>query len=146
MSKRKKKMNFAVRTETVPDLAEQLKIASQGLYYISETDAEIFPFIGSKAESVTKEEVLRQTNNRPDVPVEEREFSEIFSRLTRMQDWFGEREKAAAEKFTAIRELLERNLTDLKVYKIGNIQIDIYFVGLDGAGKLAGIQTKAVET
>jgi hypothetical protein len=46
----------------------------------------------------------------------------------------------------ALQKLLEENLEDLIVLRTGRIQIDIYVVGLDAAGNLAGIQTKAVET
>lgn len=146
MSKRKKKMTLMEKSVSEPSLQERIKNASEGLYYISETDAEILPFTGLKAESVTKEEVLRQTNNQSDAPVEEREFSEIFARLTKIQDWFGDEENAMAEKFSALKDLLEKNLRDLKVFKIGRIDIDIYFVGLDAENNLTGIQTKATET
>lgn len=146
MSKRKKKMNLKDETAAEQSLMEQLKAASEGLYYISETDAEILPFAGSKADSVTKEEILRQTNSQADANVEEREFGEIFARLTKMQDWFGDEEKATAERFSALKDLLEKNLRDLKVFKIGSIDIDIYFVGLDAENNLMGIQTKAIET
>lgn len=146
MFKRKKKMNLIDAATVQPSLTEQIKTASEGLYYISETDAEILPFTGSKADSVTKEEILRQTNNQADENVEEREFGEIFARLTKIQDWFGDEEKVTAEKFYALKNLLEKNLRDLKVFKIGSIDIDIYFVGLDAENNLTGIQTKAIET
>lgn len=146
MSKRTKKMNLMDETAVERSLTDRIKTASEGLYYISETDAEILPFTGSKAESVTKEEILRQTNSQTDTNVEEREFSEIFARLTKMQDWFGDEEKATAEKFSVLKNLLEKNLRDLKVFKIGSIDIAIYFVGLDAENNLTGIQTKAVET
>jgi len=126
--------------------AGQIKKLSEGLYYISETDAPVSPFVGSKAEAVSKEEILRQTKSASDAPVEERNFGEIFARLTKLQDWFGDEEKASAEKFGRLKEFLEQNLKDLKVFKIGRIQIKIYFVGLDREGKLMGIQTEAVET
>jgi hypothetical protein len=144
--KRKKKTNLISETPKANSFVEKVKELSAGLYYISETDAEILPFVGTKAEDVTKEEILRQTNNKPDVSVEERDFAEIFARLTELQDWFGDEEKATAEKFLALQKLLEDNLKDLKVFKIGSIQIDIYFAGLDADGNLMGIQTKAVET
>ena len=127
-------------------LPERLKKASEGLYYVSETDAEIIPFVGQKAESVSKEEILRQTNNSFDIPVEERSFADIFERLTKIQDWHGEEEIAAAKKFAALKNLLESNLKDLKVYKIGKIELDIYFVGLNAEKILMGIKTRAVET
>jgi len=127
-------------------LAKQLRETAEGLYYISETDAEISPFVGARTDAVTKENLLLQTGNKPDAPVEERDFAGFFTRLTKIQDWFGDEEKQTAAKFTRLKELLEKNLKDLKVFKVGRIEIDIYIVGLDGEGNLTGIKTKAVET
>jgi hypothetical protein len=127
-------------------LKEQIKEASEDLYFISETDAEIFPFFGGQAQSVTKEEILSQIKGSASTPVEERSFAEFFARLTEIQDWFGDEEKAVAQKFAELKKLLESNLRDLKVFKIGKIQIDVYAVGIDAENNLLGIQTKAVET
>lgn len=124
----------------------QIRKAAEGLYYISETDAEILPFTGAKTGAVTAENLLNQIGGKPDAPVEERDFETFFARLTKIQDWFGEEEKRAAEKFARLKETLERNLKDLKVFRIGRIEIDIYVVGLDSESRLAGIRTKAVET
>ncbi len=128
------------------NLAEQIKIAVRGLYYISETDALIQPFIGKQAKAVSKQEILSQTKKVANSTVEEKDFAGFFSRLTEIQDWFGEEEKEIAQKFVQLKELLEKNLRDLKVFRIGEIQLDIYVVGLDAENNLLGIETKAVET
>ena len=128
------------------NLAEQIKIAVKGLYYISETDAEILPFVGKQAKAVSKQVILSQTKKAADSTVEERDFAGFFARLTEIQDWFGDEEKATAQKFVQLKELLEKNLRDLKVFKIGKIQLDVYIVGLDAEDNLLGIETKAVET
>jgi hypothetical protein len=127
-------------------LARQIRKIAEGLYYISETDAEVSPFTGTRADAATKENLLRQTGNKPDAPVEEREFAAFFTRLTKIEDWFGDEEKHSAAKFARLKELLESNLKDLKVFKVGRIEIDVYVVGLDSENRLAGIKTKAVET
>lgn len=127
-------------------LKEKIKKACEGLYYISETDAEISPFAGRKAAAVTKEEILSQTKSPSDAFVEERNFDELFTRLTEIQDWFGDEEKQTAQKFADLRDLLKNNLRDLKVFKVGKIELDVYIVGLDAESNLIGIKTKAVET
>lgn len=127
-------------------LFEQIKQISEGLYYISETDAEIKPFAGEKAEAVSKEEILRQTGKEKDTSIEERDFTEFFAYLTEIQDWFGDEEKETAERFGKLKDLLEKNLKDLKVFKVGEIELDIYIVGLNEENRLMGVQTKAVET
>ncbi len=127
-------------------LAKQIQETTADLYYISETDALILPFVGQPAQSVSREAILEQTENAPDSPVEERTFTEFFARLIEIQDWFGDEEIKTAENFLLLKKLLENNLRDLKVYKIGKVQIDIYVVGLDAKNILTGIKTKAIET
>ena len=127
-------------------LAKQIQETTADLYYISETDAIVLPFDGQQVQSVSREAILEQTENAPDAPVEERGFTEFFARLIEIQDWFGDEERKTAEKYLLLKKLLEKHLRDLKVYKIGKVQIDIYIVGLDAENKLTGIKTKAVET
>ncbi|MBA2493292.1 MAG: nuclease A inhibitor family protein [Acidobacteria bacterium] len=147
MARRKKKIKNAKKPDTNnKELARQIKKVSEDLYYISETDAEIFPFIGNKAEAITGKEVLKQIKSSAETPVEERDFTEFFAYLTQIQDWFGNEEKTTAQKFSNLKDLLEKNLKNLKVFKVGKIQLDIYVVGLDAESNLMGIQTKAVET
>ena len=132
--------------DPVEELNRQIKLLVKNLYYSSETDAEINAFKGTTAATLTVGEVLNQTRNKPDAPVEQRDFNEFFDRLTKIEDWFGDEEKANAAKFAALKDLLARNLRDLAVYKIGKIQLDIYVVGLPAENILIGIRTKAVET
>ena len=147
-SKKLKENNLTKQNTDLPknDLAEQIKKAVENLYYLSETDAEITLFIGGTAESVGKDVILSQTESAADAPVEERDFTQFFERLTAIQDWFGDEETETANKYARLKELLENNLRDLKVFKIGKIQLDIYAVGLDAENNLMGIKTKAVET
>lgn len=147
MRGRKKKVKKFVETDKKKyDLPKLLKKITDRLFYTSETDAEILPFIGKKAQAVTSQEIMVQTETKGNSPIEERNFAEFFARLTEIQDWFGDEEKATAQKFADLKNLLEKNLKDLKVFKIGKIQVDIYAVGLDAESVLTGIQTKAVET
>ena len=139
----KKKIN---ENQKKKDLIKRIKKATANLYYISETDSEISPFIGRRAESVSKENLLLQTGNASGAAVEERNFEDFFTTLTKIQDWFGDEEKRAAQKFSALKELLQRELKNLKVFKVGQIELDIYVVGLDSDNFLTGIQMKAIET
>jgi hypothetical protein len=127
-------------------LAKQIERATKDLYYSGETDAEVVPFTGGKAESVTKEVVLAQTGNGPTSPVEEKNFEEFFNLLTAIQDWYGDEEKQTAQRFSKLRDLLQKNLRDLQVYKIGKIEMDVYVVGLSSESILMGIKTRTVET
>ena len=135
-----------INTSSSDSLAKQIETAAQGLSYTSETDAEITLFAGGTTKIISPAEILKQTERPANSAIEEKDFAAFFSRLTEIQEWFGDEEKAAAQKFVRLRSVLEDNLRELKVYKIGKIELDVYAVGLDENDKLLGIRTKAVET
>jgi hypothetical protein len=143
MASRKKKVN---KKEKNIQLLKEIKKASKNLFYISETDAEISAFDGGKSEEISADIILERTESEKNAKVEERDFGGFFERLTKIQDWFEEEEIENANRFAYLRDLLKNNLRDLKVYKVGEIQIKIYVAGLDAEDDLFGIQTEAVET
>lgn len=119
---------------------------TKDLIYISESDAPIIPFTLDKADAVTVAEVLAQTGHSDGEPVETIDAEAFFARLTTFREWFGPREKETAERFKALKTELEKEMDGLKVFKVGKIRIDIFVVGLDKKGRLAGVKTKAIET
>ncbi len=147
MKKRTKKMNIAEEKNTVEnELIEKIDKITKDLYYTSETDEEIHSFLGEKVQAITPEEILKANNSSTNTPIEEGDAAKLFDGLTTLQDWYGDEEKATAEKFAELKELLETNLKDLKFYKVGTTEIDIYVVGLDSENFIVGIKTKSVET
>ena len=145
MSNRKKRKKIKENLPIVKDLNQQIAETVAGLTYLSETDAEIAVFVGLKADTITAENLLTQIGNA-DHKVEEKDFDEFFEPLIKTQNWFGEDERKMTEKFVVLKDLLQQNLINKKVFRIGKIDIDIYVVGLDKDNILRGIQTKAVET
>ncbi|CAN5662563.1 nuclease A inhibitor family protein [soil metagenome] len=139
---RKKKVRQDLPEEK--SFIEQIVETVKDVYYISETDSELFPFVGERAEDVSAEIILKQLGRND--PVEERNFEDLFKRLTEIQEWFGDEETRTANRFSELKEILMKNLRSLKVFKIGRIEIDIYIVGLDADNILKGVWTKAVET
>lgn len=139
MSEMKKKLQLQ-------NLSEQIAEIVAGLTYTSETDAEIIPFEGQEIEDLTKASFLLQINKTNDIKIEEKSFNQFFAPLTKFQDWFGEEERKTTEKFIRLKELLQQNLIQKKVFRIGKKEIDVYVVGLDKDNFVCGIQTKAVET
>ena len=119
--------------------------ACEGLFYISETDAVILPFFGKAADG-TRKSLAEDLALEKNTVVIEQPFQEFFSRLTKAQDWHTPVETERVKRFLKLQKLLKDNLKDITVLRIGRIRIDIYVVGIDRSGKLAGVITKAVET
>lgn len=143
------KKNKKISQKNVADadsFLNALEKATDALFYISETDAEIVPFIGREVDAVTAEAIVELAGADDDATVEVISADAFFERLTTHKDWFGDREKKRAERFAKVHEILKAELTEMAVVRIGRVRIDIIVAGRDRDGRLAGIRTWAVET
>lgn len=114
---------------------------------MSETDAP-FEIIQWQNQSVqlTNEQLLKLTGHSVDTLVKVIEVDDFFSAAIAEQDWFGDEEKAIARRYQALVVVLKQHLNQLKVYCIGEVNIDIYIVGETELGEIVGLATKVVET
>ena len=128
------------------ELFTRIADACKGLIYVSEIDAPVEAYTASRDGKNALYTILQQTGRETEDGMEEIPFAQLFERLTAIREWHGERETARAKKFLELQKLLEENLVQLKVYRLGNIRIDIFVVGYDHAGRLMGVMTRAVET
>ncbi|WP_414755631.1 nuclease A inhibitor family protein [Anabaena sp. CCY 9910] len=132
---------------TNSDILEQLKLASDGLLFMSESDYPFEVFLWEEiAPPVTHEIVLQQTSHGQDTPVEVVNIDSFFSRATTPQDWHEDEEKAVVVKFQKLLEVIKLNLKNPQVYRLGRIEIDVYIIGETPTRNLAGLSTKVVET
>ena len=131
------------RKETLRTLIER---ACKDIFYQSETDAPVEPFSRGNAAALTIQMMLEKTGKSERFPAEEMDAEKFFDRVTKINDWYSDAQAENARKFAFLIKLLAENLGDLRVFKIGKIQIDIYVVGIDDEENLAGVTTKAVET
>jgi hypothetical protein len=127
-------------------LQKALAKVCEKLIYISETDSPVEPFIDSNINEISEEEVARALNRRPSEAKEQVDLNIFFEKLTRERDWHDEAHKKRAKRFADLEKILRANLDDPGVFRFGTIRIDIFAVGRDSSGKLAGVRTMAVET
>ncbi|MBD2341842.1 nuclease A inhibitor family protein [Calothrix sp. FACHB-156] len=132
--------------KTNSEILEHLRLASDGLFMMSESDYPFENFLWEDKAPVTPQKVVQQTNHPQDTPVQVITVDDFFSTATTPEDWHGEEEKAIVNKFQALVQTLKENLSNLQVYRLGSKEIDVYVVGKTPAGNLAGISTKVVET
>lgn len=110
--------------------------ASKGLLFPSETDAEIEPFTWKGDDELTAERFLAEAGYEADIAVEE----------TSLQSFFRAVPSEERAKFDKLAETLRQNLSDVTVYKIGEVEKSVFIVGRTQAGTWAGLKTKVVET
>lgn len=143
---KKNQKNSPLPSSTPGDIANTLSNACEGLYYVSETDAEIVPFVTDEIKDISRESILQYCGANSSSNIEIVEQATFFTKLTQMKDWFGPADIARAERFLRLQQLLLSQLTGIKVYRVGTVRIDIILAGHDKSGNVAGIRTIAVET
>ncbi len=134
-------------SKTNLEIIDQLKKATEGLLFISESESawEIFLW-ESPPLSITPDKICQHTNHPQDTQVQVREADDFFKVATTAEDWHGLEEKESVAKYQTLVEILKTNLSNLQVYRLGDIEIDVYIVGQTPSGDLAGITTHVVET
>jgi hypothetical protein len=127
-------------------LVAQLKQASNGLLFGSETDAP-FEVVSWYAQGeLTPAKLLQLTNYPPNTSVELRTVDDFFAIATAEEDWHDQEERETVKRFQNLVSVLKQNLSQLQVYRVGNTNIDAYIVGVTDGGEWGGLSTKMVET
>ena len=116
---------------------DALKKASKGLRFVSETEAELEPFVWKEGGALTPERLRELAGAGEGTPVEETTLDRFF-RAVPSED------KA---KFQKLAKALQEQLSGIKVYKLGEeAEKEVYVVGQTADGRWAGLKTTVVET
>lgn len=127
-------------------LCEELKAATHGLLFMSESD---YPFEVIKwegTEEMSPEYLRKVAGQDANALVEERTIADFFRVVAGEQEWKGEAELALAKRYQSLVRLLEENLKGVKVYRLGEKNIGVYVVGRSEEGNWLGVNTRVVET
>lgn len=125
-------------------LVNNLRSLTTNLLWMSEAD---YPFSVIYWENVDNiPEKLLQINSNRYTTLEVRELDSFFSRATEEKDWYGEEEKAECKRYQDLVNLLKTNLSEVKVYRVGEVEINCYILGKTDSGTIAGLSTIIVET
>jgi hypothetical protein len=122
----------------------ELARAVKGLWYMSESD---YPFETVRLEGTTEpnpEALPRLAGADPNTLVETRELEDFFregAAVRMSQEGAGE-----PASFAAVVQTLTENLKDIRVYRIGEINIPVYVLGRSASGSWLGVSTRVVET
>jgi hypothetical protein len=130
---------------TDEQLLDELREATRGLTFMSESDYPFEVFKWSEAEP-THEFLRGLTGEAADVPVEETTAANFFRVAASEAEWKNAEQLATARKFQSLLNLLEQNLKDLKVFRVGAINIPVYIAGRAASGHWLGVSTRVVET
>ena len=130
-------------------MSSALRDAAAGLLYTSEGD---FPFDelsipGQGLEwPVTKDQFRLLIGAAADTEVQEQTLEKFFARHIERADTQDERLQAMRPRFEALRELLRATLKEVRVFRVGSVEVRCYVVGADANGNLSGLVTTSLES
>jgi hypothetical protein len=129
--------------KTDAQLLSELKAASAGLLFMSESD---YPFEVVRFDESTPAALRQASGEAAAAPVETQSIETFFRVAVSEEDWRSVVERATAKKYQALVALLKDNLTNVKAYRVGSINIAVYLIGQSAEGNWLGLSTRVVET
>jgi hypothetical protein len=73
-------------------------------------------------------------------------LTDFFAPALIVEDWYEADELATVDRYKLLLQLIESTLIDLKVFRIGSIEVDVYIVGKTSDSDIVGLKTTIVET
>ncbi len=126
----------------------QLQSALSGLLYRSESDypLEMIHWARVSDKQVDEEFILLQLGLDAGEKIEEQDAQKFLDECCQMQDWFSESERSMVQNFQILRGLLKQNLRNMRLFRIGELEVTVLLVGEDKNSDLSGFKTTSVET
>jgi hypothetical protein len=130
-----------------PALRETLEHASEGLLYLSEGEAP-FEFIELPApDGPLTPGSFRALSGAPaSAHVSEMTLERFFHPMTEGADPVDAAAQELVPRYHALKETLHKELPDLRIFRVGTVDVRVYLVGTAPSGALAGLVTTAYET
>ena len=129
-------------------MRERLERAASGLVYVSEADHpfEFFSLPEGGPDDLSPPRFLSLIGTPPYTPVEERTLDEFFSGHIERSDPNDPVAQSNRKRYRRLKRLLRDTLGDVRVLRVGRVELRCYIVGVEPCGTLAGLVTTVVET
>ena len=125
---------------------QKIEQAAAGLQFLSETNAP-FELVEVPNPSVPLEQqLLRISGKEEGTPVARQDLDYFFRNAVKSYPGASPEGVQTAQRFQYLQQVLKEELSDVQVYRVGEIQIDAFIIGKLKDGSYAGLRTKVVET
>jgi hypothetical protein len=130
---------------TTAEIIDRLKQATTDLLWSSESD---YPF-----EIVSWEPGIELTPTDlfsniydTDLAIESIALTDLFEPVLTIEDWYEDAELALVDRYKNLLESINNNLSEVQVFRVGEVEIDIYIIGKTPISDIVGLKTRSVET
>jgi hypothetical protein len=129
-------------------LLRRLEEASRGLVYSSESDRPFEPYLlpASRVPADPTPAAFAAAVGAPGAPAEEVSLDRFLAPHIEQVEPVDRLAWERLPRYDALKRLLASSLRDVRVFRIGRVEIDCFAVGRDEVGNLVGLRTVAVET
>jgi hypothetical protein len=128
------------------DVIDRLTKGTDGLLFSSEADYPLEPFIWTNPQPFVANLLYTLTTLPESTAVTEVPFNEFFAPMISLDPDAPLAAQARVARYKKLIRLLRRVFRDLKIYKLGTIEIPTFIVGRLADGTIAGLRTMVVET
>jgi len=125
------------------ETVDHLSTLSKGLLYPSESDYPLEAFRW-RAATLIPETILSRSHKPSDTSIETIALEDFFAPVVTDQDWFEDEDREIAQRFRELQAAIA-TLENVQVFRVGQIEIDVYIVGAIGSD-VVGLKTTVVET
>ncbi len=129
-----------------PVALADIATAAAGLLVPSEQDAPLDSFYWPGLGPLTQEALLAHLGLAPTTTVATGDLASFFAPLAHIRDWYDEAQRAAAERFTVLHDLIAARLSAVVVYRVGTVEVTVVIAGQDPTGATVGLRTTLIET
>jgi len=117
-----------------------------GLLFVSESDSPLRVVRLGPLLELDEPSVRRALNHPADAPITRQPLAALFDRTVVDQPWHGAAERATVERYRALVRFLATELAEVRVYRIGRVEVEAYALGMTADGEWLGVATTLVET
>lgn len=127
-------------------LEARLEKACENLWWSSEADYPIEVVWQPQVETQAKTMDNWVCHRHLEEEIEKVSLDDFFARVTTPRRWHTDEDKQQVSRLQQLKELLVAELSNIQVYRCGEVEISAYALGFSADAVLTGFQTVIVET
>lgn len=136
---------YSLNMMTTAEILDRLRQDTVDLVWLSESD---YPFevIGWERGSEMNPAALFTELVDREITIETITLADFFASALTVEDWYEAEELVQVDRYRKLLQTIESTLTEVQVFRVGEIEISVYIVGKTPDGDLVGLKTHLVET
>ncbi|WP_221175752.1 nuclease A inhibitor family protein [Rufibacter immobilis] len=126
----------------------KLEELTKDLYFISESDYPLEPITVAvdKSGDLSYEELRSIAGQAADASVEVVELTYFLRNMVKVPPETDPKQRETAFRFQTLQDFMLKSLSDVKVYRIGKVEIIALALGIAPSSECIGFKTKVIET